>query len=118
MTDAELIKVAKAYREKAFKVPSAPWVGYFFLLESSPKSKSPVRIASRSSTLPAMKIFNDTSYMNRYEILCERLVRERDYSAAALLATTRRGEIEACRNKSLSFAGFCESLYRHLVAYS
>ena len=65
-----------------------------------------------------MKIFNDTSYMNRYEILCERLVRERDYSAAALLATTRRGEIEACRNKSLSFAGFCESLYRPLVASS
>lgn len=108
----------KAYREKVLGVPPAPWTGYFFMLEGDDGSETPIRISKRKSFLEPMAIFEGSSYMRRYEILCERLMLERDYAAASLLVTTKGGEIVPCGNKALSFASFCESLYRHLIAYS
>jgi len=108
----------KAYREKVLGDAPAPWIGYFFLLKGDAKSEAPVRMSMRKSFLPPMEVFKDSSYMRRYEILCERLVLERDYSATSLLVTTKKGEIVQGCNPRLSFASFCESLYRHLVAYS
>jgi len=108
----------KAYGKKVLGKTQEPWIGYFFLLEGEAKSEAPVKTQLRKSFLPPMKEFKDSSYMRRYEILCERLVLERDYSATSLLVTTKKGVIVEGRGKDLSFASFCESLYRHLVAYS
>ncbi len=108
----------KAYREKALGVSHAPWIGYFFMLEGSEKSERPISIRLRKSFLPPMDIFKGSSYMRRYEILFERMVQERDYSATSLLVTTKSGGVLPCSNPNLSFASFCESLYRHLVANS
>lgn len=105
-----------AYREKAFGLSRAPWLGYFFLLEESPKSTTPVRLDT--SPFPAFPVFNGTSYMDRYRILCERLVLERDYSATALLASPRDSKeglfSEPCAE--LGLYCFARSLFAHLVA--
>jgi len=72
-----------AYREGAFKPSPKPWLGYLFLLEDSKKSHAPVKIDE-----PHFKVFpefKDASYVNRYSILCQKLIRERLYDAAALL---------------------------------
>lgn len=106
----------RAYREKVLGVTKAPWIGYFFLLERSEQSTTPVKPAKGKIYLPQMTIFNQASYTRRYEILCERLMLERDYSAAALLSTSSDGVVSPVENDQLSFYSFCDSLYRHLVA--
>ncbi len=57
-----------AFREKAFPNQSAPWLGYFMLVEKCDKSTSPVKISE-----PHFKSFTEfqgASYLDRYKILC------------------------------------------------
>ncbi len=105
-----------AYREQAFGVVAQPWLGYFFLLEDAEASRRVVRV--EPSAFPPDAVFEGSSYQDRYRILCERLVLERDYAAAALLcapkgASDGRHESPASH---LSFHAFAQSLFRHLSA--
>lgn len=75
-----------AYREGAFGGQDAPWLGYFFMLESSSRSTTPVKVEE-----PHFKVFPefvDASYMKRYELLCRKLRLERLYSATAFIASS------------------------------
>lgn len=72
-----------AYRENAFPNQSSPWLGYLMLVERSKKSTSSVRISE-----PHFKVFSEfkgTSYIDRYRILCKKLMLERHYSNCCLL---------------------------------
>jgi len=91
-----------------------PWVGYLLLLEDAPPSTRAIRL-SRSLFRPE-EIFERTSYADRYRILCERMVLERNYTAAALILSARNGN-GSYRDGSegLSLARFIRSLYGHLV---
>ena len=100
-----------AYREKAFGVQPAPWLGYLFFLEDSPKSSSPVRLAR--SKFPPLTIFNKTSYQSRYRILCERLVLERDYTSTALLVASKTRTVSEPAPE-LTLWHFCRSLFNHI----
>ena len=44
-------------------------------------------MAIPTTTFPVEPIFNDTSYKDRYQILCRRLLRERLYDAACFLTS-------------------------------
>ena len=106
-----------AYREKAFGLSSQPWLGYFFLLEQSIKSTTPVTLSE--SQFPAFPIFAGASYMERYRILCERLILERDYSATALVVSPKdstNGEF-AEPSTDLGLYRFSRSLFAHLLAH-
>ena len=105
-----------AYRERAFGVSEAPWLGYFFFLEDSPESRKIVSLAK--SPLAPLPIFQDTSYLRRYEILCERLVLERDYTATALVVSDKATASIRDGGASVSAVKFLKSLYSHLVAQS
>jgi len=63
-----------------------------------------------------MNIFENTSYAQRYAILCERLVLERKYSCASLILSARgsKGDFEE-PNPSLGFYTFAKSLHGHLI---
>lgn len=72
-----------AYREGKFKPSQKPWLGWLMLLEDSKRSTSPIKVAE-----PHFEVFPEfkhTSYAKRYELFCERLVRERLYDAACFL---------------------------------
>lgn len=116
----EVIGVSKdfwvAYREKAFGVSSAPWLGYLFFLEDSEAANRPIRLAK--SPLPPLKVFEGASYRRRYEILCERLVLERDYSATALVVSGKDGSVENGSNPAVSAFSFFRSLFLHLSSFS
>lgn len=102
-----------AFREGAMG-GDTPWLGYFFLLESAPKSTQPVGL--KASKFPAFPIFNGTSYARRSELLCERLVLERKYTRAALLLSPRgQSGAFAEPNESLSLRGFLISLHAGLL---
>lgn len=76
-----------AFREGGFGDSSKPFTAYLFVLEDCPKSRRPVRISSPH--FPTFPEFHESSYADRYEVLCRRLVQERLYDAAALVLTSR-----------------------------
>jgi len=80
------VDVWRAYEEGTFGAVR-PWLGYVFLLEEAPKSTTPVRIAK--TVFPVERVFDNTSYKDRYRILCQRLVRERLYDAACFVTSSR-----------------------------
>ncbi|MCY4060846.1 MAG: restriction endonuclease [Chloroflexi bacterium] len=76
-----------AYREGAFAPSARPWLGYLLLLEESPKSLRPVKVAQpHFNVFPE---FNIASYAIRYEILLTKLVRERLYDSACFLLSNK-----------------------------
>lgn len=79
-----------ACREGAFGKDSVrPWLGWVMLLEDCPKSNAPVKVDE-----PHFKVFPEfrgASYSKRYEILLQKLVRERLYDGAAFLMATEKG---------------------------
>ncbi|MBN1449208.1 MAG: restriction endonuclease [Bacteroidetes bacterium] len=77
-----------AFREGAFGDGPRPFVGWYMLLEESPRSIHPVR--DGSVHFPIFPEFNDASYADRYRILCEKLMRENLCTTATLVLTNRK----------------------------
>lgn len=78
-----------AYGDATYKPSARPWLGYLMMLEDHPKS---IR-ACKPKKLPHYSIrkeFQGASYQRRYEIFCERLVRERLYDAACFLTSSAK----------------------------
>ena len=78
-----------AYREGAFGKNPKPFVGWLMMVEDAPESRSPVRDASPH--FDVFPEFQGASYLKRYDVLCQRLVKEQLYSAAAVI-TSRRAD--------------------------
>ena len=76
-----------AYREGAFGETPRPFVGWLMLVEDCKKSRSPV--SDSSPHFEVFPEFNGTSYSERYNILCRKLVQEQLYTAASLLLSPR-----------------------------
>ncbi len=77
-----------AYREGAFGPHSRPFVGWMVMVEDAPKSRRPgQRGASRH--FPVFPEFKNASYLQRYDLLCQRLTRENLYTAACTLTSER-----------------------------
>jgi hypothetical protein len=76
-----------AYREGAFGLQPRPFVGWLMLVEDAPGPRRP--ITDRSLHFPVFQEFQRASYLKRYDILCQRLVREQLYTAASVLASPR-----------------------------
>ena len=83
------VDIWRAYEEGIFGAVR-PWLGYVFLLEESEKSTRPVRLAK--TLFPVDNVFENTSYLDRYRILCQRLVRERLYDAACFVTSSRAAD--------------------------
>ena len=78
-----------AYREGAFGKNPKPFVGWLMMVEDAPESRSPVRDASPH--FDVFPEFQGASYLKRYDVLCQRLVKEQLYSTAAVI-TSRRAD--------------------------
>lgn len=78
-----------AYREGAFRASCRPWLGYVFILEDCEKSQTPVKV--KSPHFPVFPEFQQASYAQRYELLLNKLMRERLYDGTCLLLTRKPG---------------------------
>lgn len=75
-----------AFREHAFPPQPSPWVGYMMV---AGKDKASTRkVTERSIHYPVLPDFVQTSYIDRYGILCRKLVSERHYSSVGLVWTS------------------------------
>lgn len=79
--------LATAYREGAFGEQPKPFVGWMMLVEDAPESRSPV--TDRSPHFPTFKEFNGASYLKRYDVLCQKLMKEQLYTSASVIASAR-----------------------------
>lgn len=109
-----------AYREGRFKPSQRPWLGYLFMLEETPKSMRPTkRIMLNPYGID--EAFQERSYARRYELVCERLVRDRLYDAACFFTsnadTGRRGQYREPNNE-LSIRNFAISLHARAAAFA
>jgi restriction endonuclease XhoI-like protein len=86
-----------------------PWLGYVFVLEESPQSNNPVRIAS--TPFNTDERFAGTSYRDRYQVLCRRLVSDGLYDAACFVTTSRvTGSRMTQPDPALSFAALQQAI--------
>lgn len=76
-----------AYREGAFGSELAPFTGWLIVVEDEAKSRKPVSDSSKH--FPVFPEFKQASYQKRYEILCQKLMLEKFYTAAAVITTPR-----------------------------
>ncbi len=76
-----------AYREEAFGKQPRPFVGWLMLVEDAPRSRSPIK--DKSPHFPVFTEFNGASYLDRYDLLCQKLVQEQLYTTAALITSPR-----------------------------
>ncbi|MEM9218964.1 MAG: PaeR7I family type II restriction endonuclease [Cyanobacteria bacterium P01_F01_bin.150] len=76
-----------AYREGALGKQPRPFVGWLMMVEDAPKSRCPVK--NTSPHFPIFEDFKETSYLKRYDLLCQKLVQEQLYTSAALIASPR-----------------------------
>jgi hypothetical protein len=108
-----------AYREGAFPHAVKPWIGYFMLLEDSEASTKPVRAPEPHFSV--FEEFREASYKRRYELFCQRLIRERLYNGVCFVTSRRdagqHGHFHEPREE-LNLWQFAASLEAHARAYA
>ena len=106
-----------AYREHAFGKQPRPFVGWLMLVEDAPQSRSPVK--ATSPHFPVLEEYKGASYLQRYDLLCQKLVEERLYTTAAIIATPRSavktGEFSAISTMT-DLKTFVTTLAGHVAA--
>jgi hypothetical protein len=107
-----------AYREGMYKPSQRPWLGYLFMLEECETSIRPTKPVMLK---PIDESFQRRSYAQRYELVCERLVRDRLYDAACFFTsnarTGKRGEYGE-PNPELNIKNFAISLQARAGAFA
>ncbi|MGN1256325.1 MAG: PaeR7I family type II restriction endonuclease, partial [Bacteroidaceae bacterium] len=101
-----------AFREKAFPCRQTPWLGYMMVVGKDDASTQPVKVSEPH--FPVREEFRGSSYLDRYRILCERLVLEHKYSAVALIATSGASDYENISDR-ISIESFISSFYGYLL---
>jgi len=76
-----------AYREGVFGKQPRPFVGWLMLVEDAPSSRSPVK--DISPHFPVLDDFKGASYIQRYDLLCQKLTQEQLYTTASVIASPR-----------------------------
>jgi len=112
--------ILTAYREGKFKPSAKPWLGWLMLFEDSPQS----RAGGKKVLEPHFDVFpefKDAPYTKRYELLCERLMRERLYDATCLLLSNETIGLKGGYSEpseEIGFRTFATSLIAHATAFS
>ncbi|MCD8183797.1 MAG: PaeR7I family type II restriction endonuclease [Bacteroides sp.] len=75
-----------AFREGQFPNQQAPWIGWLMVVGHDKASKRVVR--NYEPHFQVRPEFNGASYIDRYRILCQKLILERHYTSTALLWTS------------------------------
>lgn len=103
-----------AYREGSFPCQPAPWLGFLLVVERCSASSTAVDLDEPH--FKARTEFIKSSYLKRYEILCQKLIRERLYTSTALVWTKKsgRGADYGYPSNTLSFESFAAAFSSYL----
>lgn len=104
-----------AFREKTFTCNQTPWLGYMMIVGKDIDSTHEVKVSEPH--FPVRPEFKNTTYLDRYRILCQRLVLEHKYNAVALIATQDSGHYDNIDN-TISIETFINSYRGHLLGFA
>ena len=104
-----------AFREGQFPNQQAPWVGWLMVAGRDNASERPVR--NYEPYFKVRKEFVEASYLDRYKILCQKLILERHYSSAALVWTNEQHEFGDVSD-DISISRFIQSFASYLSGVS
>jgi type II restriction enzyme len=76
-----------AYREDAFGKQPPPFVGWLMMVEDAPASRNKVKVVSPHYAV--FDEFRNTSYLERDDLLGQRMVKEQLYTAACVMTAPR-----------------------------
>ncbi len=79
------LDLATALEEDSYTFSIVPWVGYLTMIERTEASTRPVRVQQR--LFDVRPEFHNSSYLDRYDIFCRRLMQKRLYNAASVIWT-------------------------------
>jgi len=107
-----------AYRAGAFGGGPRPFLGWLILVEDCPRSRAQGRRldAPHFDVLPG---FTNASYLQRYDMLCRRLMSENLYTQAALVTSQRNPDppgAYGCLSQATSLVSFASAFAGHVVA--
>jgi hypothetical protein len=105
-----------AYRDGAFGPHPRPFIGWLILVEETHASTKPVKDASPH--FQTFKEFQGASYLKRYDLLCQRLVKEQLYTTACVMASPRDAVVTGTYSdlsEMTSFKTFVTSLAGHVA---
>ncbi len=100
-----------AVRDNQMECSVPLWVGYLMVVGKDKKSVAPVK--NQEPHYSVLQEFKNASYIDRYSILCRKLVKERHYTSVALLWTENEdsyGDVLA----DISFERFINSYIGHI----
>lgn len=106
-----------AYREGSFGESMRPFVGWLMLVEDAPGSRSAV--SDRSQHFPVRPEFQQASYLQRYELLCRKLMQENLYTAASVIASpaeAKRNGAYVELSEMTGLKSFITSFAAHIAA--
>lgn len=101
-----------AFREKTFTCNQSPWLGYMMVVGKDERSTHIVKV--NEPYFQVRQEFKNASYLDRYRILCQRLVLEHKYSAVSLIATSGKDSYESLAD-NISIETFIDSFRGHLI---
>lgn len=109
-----------AYSKGIYKPSLKPWLGYLFMLEEDKKSIKPTKRINLNP-FKVDEAFQQRSYAKRYELVCERLLRERLYDAACFFTSNAQdgalGQYSQ-PNEELDIRRFAISLHARAMAFA
>jgi Restriction endonuclease XhoI. len=108
----------EAYEEGLFAPSPPPWVGYLMLMVDDEESRAEPRL--REPNFPVDGEFRDASYVDRMELLCLRMLRQRLVDGSAFVLSNEavgiRGEYTQ-PNEELRVQRFLDSLAAHVSGF-
>jgi len=106
-----------ATRKGAFGQQPCPFVGWLILVEDAPKSRSSVK--TKSPYFKIFEDFKDASYLQRYDLLCQKLVQEQLYTRASVITSPHSADKTGNYSElssMTSLKAFVASLAGHIAA--
>lgn len=109
-----------AFREEAFGKQPRPFVGWLMMVEDAPESRRAVN--DRANQSPHFAIFDEfkgASYLQRYDLLCQRMIQEQLYTTATLIAAERTAKETGTFRELSAMTGlktFVTSFAGHIAA--
>lgn len=105
----------KAFKEGSMGEQREPFLGWIMLVEECSASMAPVTVTSpHYDVFPE---FKETSYIQRYDILCQKLMQERLYRCASLMAFQRKTPSYRSISASTCIENLINQLFYHLAGY-
>lgn len=101
-----------AFREKSFSCDQTPWLGYLMVVGKDKQSTHVVKVSEPH--FPVRKEFKKSTNLDRYRLLCQKLVLEHKYNAVALIATADKNTYENVA-QNISIESFINSFRGHLL---